>query len=46
MANKDEFVDLAMKFSEVCGVLDRGLSGQKQGDLSQSVLEAIQQLTT
>ena len=46
MANTDEFVELALHFTEVCKILDRGLNGKKLDELSQSVLEAIQRLTT
>jgi hypothetical protein len=46
MANKGEFVDLALNFSDVCKALERGLDGRELDELNQSVLDAIQQLTT
>ena len=46
MANKQEYVDLGSACANVCKVLDRGLNGRRLDELSKSVLEAIQQLTT
>ena len=46
MANKAEYVELGLACADVCRALDRGMNGKKLGDLSQSVREAIEQLTT
>jgi len=46
MANKAEYVELGLTCADVCGALDRGMNGKGRGDLSQSVCEAINQLTT
>ena len=45
MLNKDEYVELGLLCARVCGALDRGMGGRKPGDLSQSVRDAIDQLT-
>lgn len=46
MINKQDYVDLGMGCADICRALDRGVNGKKLGDLSQSVREAINQLTT
>ena len=46
MANKDEYVELGLTCANVCRALDRGMNGKELRDLSQSVCEAINQLTT
>ena len=46
MLNKDEYVDLGLLCARVCGALDRGMGGKKLSDLSPSVCNAINQLTT
>jgi len=46
MSNEMDYVELGLACAEVCTVLDRGLNGKKLVDLSHSVLEAINQLTT
>ena len=46
MANKSDYVDLGLSCANVCEALDRGMNGRKLDDLSQSVREAIAQLTT
>ena len=46
MVNEEVCVDLGLSCADVCKVLDRGLKGRRLDELSQSVLEAIQQLTT
>lgn len=45
MANKISYVDLGLACANVCTALDRGMDGRKLDDLSQSVREAIAQLT-
>jgi len=45
MANKEEYVELGLACAEVCGALDRGMSGRELGDLSQPVFsKAIENL--
>ena len=46
MINSQDCVDLGLSCTDVCKVLDRGLKGRRLDELSQSVLEAIEQLTT
>ena len=46
MANKADYVELGLACADVCRALDRGMNGKKLEDLSQSVCEAIAQLTT
>jgi hypothetical protein len=46
MANQLDYVDLGLNCADICKALDRGMSGKKLDDLSQSVCEAISQLTT
>ena len=45
MANKQDYVELGKSCGRVCQALDRGLSGRRSDELSQSVLEAIEELT-
>ena len=46
VANKQDYVDLGISCADVCKVLNRGLEGRRLDELSQSVLGAIEQLTT
>ena len=46
MSNQQDCVDLGLFCADVCKSLDRGLKGRRLDELSQSVLEGIQQLTT
>jgi hypothetical protein len=46
MMNITDYVDLGLACAEVCKALDRGMDGKTPEDLSQSVREAINQLTT
>ena len=46
MANRTDYVELGLACAEVCKALDRGMNGRQMNDLSQSVFEAIEQLTT
>ena len=46
MINEQDCVDLGLSCADVCKALDRGLKGRRLDELSQSVFEAIQQLTT
>ena len=46
MLNKIEYVELGLACADVCKALHRGMGGKKMGDLSQSVREATNQLTT
>jgi len=46
MANKTDYVELGLACADVCRALDRGVNGRRVDGLSQSVFEAIGQLTT
>jgi hypothetical protein len=46
MVNEQEYVELGLSCADICRALDRGMNGKKLDDLSQSVCEAINQLTT
>ena len=46
MISEQECVDLGLSCADVCNALDRGLKGRRLDELSQSVFEAINQLTT
>ena len=46
MANRTDYVELGLACAEVCKALDRGMNGRRMDELSQSVFEAIGQLTT
>ena len=45
MANDLDYVDLGLNCADICRALDRGMNGKRLDDLSQSVWEAIAQLT-
>ena len=44
MAKEADCVELGLTCAEVCQALDRGINGRRQEQLSQSVLETIEQL--
>ena len=44
-ANKQDYVQLGLSCADVCKALDRGLGRRQLDELSQSLLEAIEQLT-
>ena len=46
MVNELDYVDLGLFCADICRALDRGMNGKKLKDLSQSVCDAINQLTT
>jgi len=46
MINDTEYVELGLVCADVCNGLDRGLNGKRLNELSGSVCEAINQLTT
>lgn len=46
MANEQEYVELGLSCADICQALDRGMDGKKLNDLSKSVCDAINQLTT
>ena len=46
MANKEDYVDLGLYCADICTALDRGLDEKRPDELSNSVREAIKQLTT
>jgi len=45
MANKRDYVELGLSCADICRALDRGANGKKLDELSQSVCDAITQLT-
>ena len=45
MINKRDYVELGLSCANICGALDRGMSGRKLNELNQSVGDAINQLT-
>jgi len=45
MANESDYIELGLHCADVCRALDRGVNGKKLGDLSQSVCEAVVQLS-
>ena len=46
MANKTDYVELGLACADVCRALNRGMNGRRLDELSQSVFDAIGQLTT
>ena len=46
MANETDFIELGLACADVGTALNRGVNGRRVDELSQSVLEAIGQLTT
>ena len=45
MVNEADYVDVGLFCADICRALDRGMDGKKLEDLSQSVCDAINQLT-
>jgi hypothetical protein len=45
MVNDQAYVELGLNCADVCKPLARGLNGRRLDELSESVLEAIAQLT-
>ena len=46
MANKEGYVELGLHCADICKAIDRRMNGKRLDDLSRSVCEAINQLTT
>ena len=46
MINELDYVELGLSCADICRALDRGMNRKKLNDLSQSVCDAINQLTT
>jgi hypothetical protein len=46
MVKKQDYVDLGLACADVCKTLDRGLNSRQRTELSESVRDAIEQLTT
>ena len=44
--NQQDYVELGLNCVEICGALDRGTRGKRTEDLSRSVHESMDQLTT
>ena len=45
MTNELDLVEVGLYCADICRVLDQGLNGKTWSDLSQSVCDAINQLT-
>ena len=45
MANEVDYVELGLSCAKICGALERGMNGRRLEELSQSVGDAINQLT-
>jgi hypothetical protein len=46
VANEQDYVDVGLSCADICKALERGMDGKALNDLSQSVCDAINQLTT
>ena len=46
MANEQDYIDLGLSCADICKALERGMSGKSLNDVSKSVCDAINQLTT
>ena len=46
MINDQDYVELGLSCADICRALERGMSGKTLDDLSQSVCDAMGQLTT
>jgi hypothetical protein len=46
MANEADYVELGLTCADICTALGRGMNGKRVNELSQSVCDAIAQLTT
>ena len=46
MANERDYVELGLSCADICKALDRGMNGRRLDEFSQSVSDAINQLTT
>ena len=46
MANRRDYVELGLACADVCRALDRGTNERQTSELSRSMYEAIEQLTT
>ena len=46
MANELEYVEIGLHCADICEALDRGMKGKSLDELSQSVCDAINRLTT
>ena len=46
MANEVDYIELGLSCADICRALERGMNGKKLADLSKSVCDAINQLTT
>jgi len=46
MANEADYIELGLSCADICRALERGMNGKKLSNLSKSVCEAVNQLTT
>ena len=44
MINKTDYVDLGLDCADVCRTLAQGMNGRQEDELSQSVIEAVDEL--
>ena len=45
MISKADYVELGLTCADICEALNRGMNGRRVDQLSQTVLEAIEELT-
>ena len=45
MINRQDYIELGLACAKICDVLGRGMNGKRLDDLSQSVCDAIAELT-
>jgi hypothetical protein len=46
MVNEVDYVEIALACADICNSLDRGVSGKRAEELNETVLEAIDKLTS
>ena len=46
VVNEQDYVDIGLSCADICKALERGMGGKKLDDISKSVRDAINQLTT
>ena len=45
MANRIDYIELALACADVCKALERGMNGRRADQFNRSIFEAIEQLT-
>jgi hypothetical protein len=46
MLNEEDYVEIALACADVSNSLDRGINGKRAGELNETVLDAIEKLTS